>query len=144
MAQEEVVRALEALIANGGIMTSRALQAHPETSGLSVTQYRLYVYIVTSEGLRVGDLARRMGAKPQTTTRLVQRLEARGLVTTERSERDRRLVIVRATPTGRDLWSDIVRRRRSAIQQALGDRDFTAEDTALLETLVDRFARAVS
>jgi DNA-binding MarR family transcriptional regulator len=144
MAREGIVRALEALVIHGGAMTSRALQAHPETSGLSVTQYRLFVHVVTGDGLAVGDLARRIGARPQTTTRLIQRLETRGLVATERGERDRRQVIVRATQTGHDLWSDIGTRRRDEIRRALGGRDFTAEDGALIEALVDHFARAVS
>jgi DNA-binding MarR family transcriptional regulator len=144
MAGDEIVRALEALVIHGGTMTSRALQAHPETSGLSVTQYRLFVHVVTGDGLRVGELARRIGARPQTTTRLVQRLEARGLIATKRGSEDRRLVLVRATPTGHDLWADIGVRRRREIREAIGDLELSAEDVALLDALVERFSRAVS
>lgn len=144
MVREQTIRTLEALVVHGGTMTSRALQAHPETSGLSVTQYRLFVHVVTSDGLRVGELARRIGARPQTTTRLVQRLESRGLVLTERGDADRRVVLVRATRHGLDLWSDIGERRRSQIAAALDGMSMSPADAALIDVIMERFARAVS
>ena len=125
-------------------MTSRALQAHPETSGLSVTQYRLFVHVVTSDGIRVGDLARRIGARSQTTTRLVQRLEVRGLVRTARGEVDRREVIVRAAPLGVDLWADIGERRRAQIRAALADFTLDDETVDAVELIAERFARDVT
>ncbi len=144
MDPDRTVRALEALVIHGGAMTARALQAHPETSGFSVTQYRLYVHVVTADGLRVGDLARRIGARPQTTTRLIQRLVSRGLVTTERSQQDRRVVLVRATLRGIDLWTAISQRRRDQIRDALGDLQADENAASLLQEIVVRFARAVT
>ena len=144
MNKERAIAALERLVILGGSMTSHALQAHPATSGLSVTQYRLFVHVVTSNGIRVGELARRIGARSQTTTRLVQRLEARGLVQTARGEVDRREVIVRATPLGMDLWADIGERRRAQIREALADVTLDDETVHAIEVIAEQFSRAVS
>ena len=144
MNRERAIAALERLVILGGSMTSRALQAHPETSGLSVTQYRLFVHVVTSNGVRVGELARRIGARSQTTTRLVQRLEVRGLVRTARGELDRREVIVHAAPLGVDLWTDIGERRRAQIRDALADFTLDDETVDAIELMAERFSRDVS
>ncbi len=144
MARERTIAALERLVIHGGSMTSRALRTHPETSGLSVVQYRLFVLVVTHDGVRVGELARLLGEGPQQTSRLVRRLEARGLVGTARGDADRRQVIVRATAAGAGLWADIGTWRRRQIRDALADITLDDEAVASLEDLADRFARAVS
>ena len=144
MARERTVAALERLVIHGGSMTSRALRAHPETSGLSVVQYRLFVIVVTRDGVRVGQLAKLLGEGPQQTSRLVRRLEDRGLVGTARGAADRREVIVRATAAGAELWSDIGEWRRRQIREALADITLDDEAVASLEDLASRLARAVS
>lgn len=143
MTRERTIAALERLVNLGGSMTTRALQAHPETSGLSVTQYRLFVHVASSDGIRVGELARRIGGRSQTTSRLIQRLESRGLVSSARGELDRREVIVRATPRGADLWADIGVRRRAQIRGALAGLTLADDAVDAIELLAERFARAV-
>lgn len=144
MAREQTVEALEQLVIYGGSMTSQALRTHPETSGLSVVQYRLFVLLVTHEGARVGELARLLGETPQHTSRLLRRLEGRGLVRTTRSEVDRREVNVWATSTATRLWSDIGEWRRGMIRKALEDVRFDDEVVASLVVIAGRFAREVS
>ena len=142
MAPERTILALERLVLHGGTLTSRVLQSHPETSGLSVSQYRLFVLVTTGDNLHVGELARRLGASSQTTTRLVQRLEARGLVTSARGTADRRMVIVRPTPRAVELWRVISDQRRASFRDALAGLTIDDESLAALEQLADGFARA--
>lgn len=144
MARERTIAALEHLVIHGGSMTSRALRTHPETSGLSVVQYRLFVLVATRNGARVGELARLLGEAPQHASRLIRRLEARGLVRTARGETDRREVYVWATEVGARLWSDIGTWRRSQIRDALADITLDDDVVAILETLAERFARQVA
>ena len=144
MARERTIAALEQLVIHGGSMTSRALQLHPETSGLSVSQYRLFVLVVSNDGVRVGGLARWLGLSSQQTSRLVRRLESRGLLATTRGDSDRRVVIVRATTVGTGLWNDIGKLRRDQIRQALAGLNLDDTTVANLEVLADRFMRAVS
>ena len=84
------------------------------------------------------------GEGPQQTSRLVRRLENRGLVGTARGDADRREVIVRATAAGASLWSDIGEWRRGQIREARADIVLDDDAVASLEDLADRFARAVS
>lgn len=55
----------------------------------------------------IGDLAERLQLKPNSTDELVRRVEARGLVTTERGTDDRRQVIVRLTPDGEEALREL-------------------------------------
>jgi DNA-binding MarR family transcriptional regulator len=144
MARARTIAVLELLVIHGGSMTSRGLRTHPETSGLSVIQYRLFVLVVTHDGLRVGELARLLGESPQQTSRLLRRLQDRGLVTTVRGVVDRREVNVWATELATSLWSDIGESRRSQIREALADLTIDDDTVSTLEILADRFARAVS
>jgi DNA-binding MarR family transcriptional regulator len=52
------------------------------------------------EGLACQEVAERMIARDPDITRLLDRLEARGLVTRTRDQKDRRVVTVRITPEG--------------------------------------------
>ncbi len=89
--------------------------------------------------LTATELARRVHLSPSTVVRILDRLEARGLVRRERSSEDRRRVMVSATPGGRELALLAPDSERHPVRQALldlppGDR---AELVRLLETLGD-------
>jgi DNA-binding MarR family transcriptional regulator len=56
------------------------------------------------EGLRMGDLSRRMMVTSGNVTGITDQLEAEGLVTREYSPEDRRSFIVRMTPCGRRVF----------------------------------------
>ena len=55
------------------------------------------------DGLPSGEVAARMVTREPDITRLLDRMEARGLVARERSPSDRRVVTARITPAGRAL-----------------------------------------
>ena len=56
-------------------------------------------------GLPSQDIGKRMITRVPDVTRLLERLEQKGLVTRTRSEADRRVVLTRLTPDGRKLLS---------------------------------------
>lgn len=56
------------------------------------------------EGLRMGDLSRRMMVTSGNVTGITDQLEAEGLVAREYSPEDRRSFIVRMTPSGRRVF----------------------------------------
>ncbi|WP_152049595.1 MarR family winged helix-turn-helix transcriptional regulator [Tautonia marina] len=70
--------------------------------GLSPAQYNILRILrgEGGEGLPSLEIAGRMITSVPDITRLVDRLEAAGLVVRDRSERDRRVVRVRVTPEG--------------------------------------------
>ena len=62
----------------------------------------------------------RIGSAVPTTSRLVRRLERRGLVVAERDDADRRATLVRLTPAGMRIRADLVECRRELVRAALG------------------------
>jgi DNA-binding MarR family transcriptional regulator len=77
--------------------------------GVSASQYNVLRILrgVHPEGHPRGEIARRMVERAPDVTRLIDRLEKRGWVERDRSERDRRLSISRITPSGLELLERI-------------------------------------
>jgi DNA-binding MarR family transcriptional regulator len=76
---------------------------------LTPTQYNVLRILrgAGSEGAACGQISERMVTKDSDITRLVERLDARGLVTRERDETDRRYITVRITPDGLSLLATL-------------------------------------
>ena len=71
---------------------------------LSTTQYNvLRILRGSREGLTCGEIASRMITRDPDVTRLLDRMEKRGLISRSRESRDRRLVLARITPEGLKL-----------------------------------------
>lgn len=71
--------------------------------GLTYPQYLVMLVLWDGDGRTVSDLGARLYLDSATLTPLLKRLQAMGLVTRTRAERDERRVLVRLTPAGRDL-----------------------------------------
>ncbi len=126
-----------------GTITTRALaEVHPEVRALTISQYRVLALVANSpEGVRIVELARRSSSRPQTATKIVQRLEAKGLVWYERGAQadDRRAVVVRLTDAGSRTWAEISTRRRELLEAALQGVELPAETDAVLEAIAAAF-----
>jgi DNA-binding MarR family transcriptional regulator len=71
---------------------------------LSLTQYNvLRILRGAPEGLPCGEIASRMITRDPDVTRLLDRMEKRGLISRSRESRDRRLVLARIAPEGLKL-----------------------------------------
>ncbi|MGH9498062.1 MAG: MarR family winged helix-turn-helix transcriptional regulator [Terriglobales bacterium] len=80
---------------------SRGLVRILKAEDLSATQYNvLRILRGSPEGLACGEVACRMITRDPDVTRLLDRLEKRGLVARCRETKDRRTVMVRITPEG--------------------------------------------
>ena len=85
-------------------MLSRGLIAVLKTADLSSTQYNvLRILRGAPEGLPCGEVANRMITRDPDITRLLDRLEKRGLISRSREIKDRRTVTARITPAGLKL-----------------------------------------
>jgi DNA-binding MarR family transcriptional regulator len=90
------------------IRTSDLLARGPaqvlKTEDLSATQYNvLRILRGSPDGLPCGEIASRMITRDPDITRLLDRLEKRGLIARCRETKDRRMVMVRITPDGLKL-----------------------------------------
>lgn len=82
-------------------MLSRGLMLVIKTEDLSSTQYNvLRILRGAAEGLPCGEIASRMITRDPDITRLLDRMEKRGLISRCRETKDRRMVMARITPEG--------------------------------------------
>jgi DNA-binding MarR family transcriptional regulator len=89
-------------------MLSRGLFEVLKSKDLSATQYNvLRILRGAPEGLACGEIASRMITRDPDITRLLDRLEKRGLIARWREIEDRRMVMARITPQGAKLLSQL-------------------------------------
>lgn len=114
----DIIESLELLVFEAIGMTAVALSL-VSTGELTLAQWRALVVLGRGDGLRVGEIAQAVGMSLPSTSRLIQRLERRGLVTTERDQSDRRATLVRLTESGKEVREAVVKRRREMMEAAL-------------------------
>jgi DNA-binding MarR family transcriptional regulator len=108
------------------LRTADALERHEadwlKAWRLTPTQYNaLRILRGAGEGgATCGEIGQRMLTKDPDVTRLIDRLETRGLISRVRSEADRRVVLTRITPAGLDLLAEIDAPARSWSKELLG------------------------
>src|SRR5438046_888539 len=91
------------------------------TAGLHPGQYRFLLLLKgLPEGMEptISNLAERLGLRHHSTVELVDRMEKRGLIYRERSERHRSFVFVRITPKGESILRRVVASRKVDLKKA--------------------------
>jgi DNA-binding MarR family transcriptional regulator len=78
------------------------------------------VVLVSREGLRPIDLADALDVSPSTATRMCDRLVRKELVERVHSDSDRREVVLRLSPDGRALVSEVTSQRRRDLRRVVG------------------------
>jgi DNA-binding MarR family transcriptional regulator len=92
-----------------------------KTEDLSATQYNvLRILRGASEGLTCGEIASRMITRDPDVTRLLDRLEKRGLISRSRDAGDRRAVMARITPAGLKVLARLDEPVQAAHRKQLG------------------------
>jgi DNA-binding MarR family transcriptional regulator len=110
----------------GSILASRRLHAslHPELgTSLTPSKLRALELLAEHDGLRVGELADRVGVDDTTATRLVDRLEQLGLAERHSEESDRRAILVGLTAEGRELVAGVSAQRQQFFADVLATLD---------------------
>ena len=102
-------------------LLSRGLIPVLKAEGLSPTQYNvLRILRGSPEGLPCGEIASRMITRDPDITRLLDRLEKRGLIARCRETKDRRTVLTRITPDGLKLLASLDDPVREGHRRQLG------------------------
>ena len=100
---------------------SRGLVKVLKTEDVSGTQYNvLRILRGSPEGLPCGEIASRMITRDPDITRLLDRLEKRGLISRCRETKDRRMVMARITPEGLKLLARLDEPVQTAHRKQLG------------------------
>lgn len=104
--------------------------------GITSTQGSILFMLGSGRCLAAADLAREYGIDASAVTRLIDRLESRGLLSRVRSEEDRRVVRLKLTEKGTALAA-----RMPAIYNRVLDRlltGFTLEEVGFLKSMLRR------
>lgn len=112
------------------VLSEQSRNVEHETS-LSGTQLWVVKLLEETSPMKVSDLARSTYLHPATMVGLLDRLEAKGLVRRTRSDKDRRVVHIDLTDSGRDL----VKNSPEVVQSLL---------VKGLETLADQKLKKIS
>jgi len=100
---------------------SRALVPILKVEELSMTQYNvLRILRGAPDGLPCGEIANRMITRDPDITRLLDRLEKRGLISRSRETQDRRMVLTRIVPEGLKLLEKLDKPVENGHRQQLG------------------------
>jgi DNA-binding MarR family transcriptional regulator len=80
-----------------------------KVADLTLAQYNVLRILrgAAPEGATCGQISERMVTKDSDITRLLERLDARGLITRARDGQDRRFITVRITPEGLSLLASL-------------------------------------
>lgn len=128
----------------GTILASRRLHAslHPELgTKLTPSKLRALELLAQHDGLRVGELADRVGVDDTTATRLVDRLEDLGLAERSSEEGDRRAILVGLTGEGRELVAGVSAQRQQFFADVLASLD--PDERVQLVRLTEKAALAL-
>lgn len=140
MARDEIVDWLAGIVFGGVAITTTALARAPDGQELTFTQWRAILFVGdTAEGCRVGEVAAMLGAALPATSRLLRRLERRGLLTLERDEHDRRATRARLTDDGTSLRAAVLDYRKAEIAAIVEEVDPPASANRVLRDLAHRF-----
>ncbi|HYW32334.1 MAG TPA: MarR family transcriptional regulator [Gemmatimonas sp.] len=115
------VRALRATAAHLERTLARALEPH----GLTTAQFAALQVLNDAKEQSLGctEVGKRLAGPAPDVTRLLDRLEAGGLVARDRNQEDRRLVHTRITPDGERLLHQAAPSYQEAESRALGELD---------------------
>lgn len=139
MARKEIVDWLEGIVFGGVAITTEAL-IYATREELTFTQWRAILFVgEDAEGCRVGEVGGLLHASLPTTSRLLRRLERRGLLTLERDEQDRRATRARLTPAGIEMRSSVLTYRRNELAAIADEVKPPASANRVLRTLAARF-----
>ena len=117
-----VVAAVERVILGGVAITARALDG--EADDLTFPQWRVLMILGEQEAdSHVAGVGDRVGVSAPSASRLLRRLEDRGLIELQRDLQDRRFMRVHLTLAGRAVRDRVLDRRRVLIQEALDAAD---------------------
>jgi DNA-binding MarR family transcriptional regulator len=130
---EQLGRSFKAAMA--AVRRLRGRESHRQDE-LSDAQYGLLFSLRNRADLPSNELAVAADLSPASTTEMLDGLAAAGLVTRERSQRDRRVVLTSLTDRGRDLVEERRARYEPLWRGALAE--FSERDLVVAATVLDR------
>ncbi|AOJ10424.1 MarR family winged helix-turn-helix transcriptional regulator [Burkholderia mayonis] len=118
------------------LMTNMVTQRTQTELGITGTQATMLFMLAVGKCSTAAELAREYGIDASAITRLLDRVEKRGLLQRVRSSEDRRVVRLELTDEGRELTRRMPAIFRSVLDQVLDG--FTPEEVGFLKSMLRR------
>lgn len=99
---------LPALLAQASQLISREFHHIVSRQGMNVSEWRVLASLAGAEPMSIGELARISVTKQPTLTRILDRMEPRGLVRRVAHASDRRITLIEITPAGSDQVAGLI------------------------------------
>jgi DNA-binding MarR family transcriptional regulator len=109
----------DAVLTASRVLVAVAARSLAEEEAISLPQYRALVVLASRGQQRPVDLALALNVDPSTITRMCDRLEGKLLITRQRDEDDRRIVVLDLSVGGQRLVDRVTNRRRDEIEKIL-------------------------
>lgn len=122
------------LLARASALVSGQFHERLRPHGLDVAEWRILATLSDGDGVLVGELAASVLFQQPTLTKMIDRMEAVGLVARRRSDSDRRKVRVFITAVGRRKVRGVVSAAKAHEAEVLGR--YTAEESEALKTVL--------
>ncbi len=129
-------------IHSAAIHLLRKLRREDAASGLNAPRLSALSVAVFAGPLTLGELAAAEQVRPPTMTRIVDALQAQGLIARGKSASDGRIVRIAATPAGRKLLLAGRRRRVGALSRQVAA--LSAKQRAVLSNGIEVLKKVVS
>lgn len=113
---------------------SRSMDAYAAQYRLTGTQMSIIDFLGKSQDRTQRDIEMEFDIRPSTTTKILQRMEASGLVAAKRDPRDGRQRIIAPTAKARDLQKAVrayIDNQQKAMERQFNHRDLAAFDRVL-------------
>jgi DNA-binding MarR family transcriptional regulator len=122
---------------------TRAIDLHSrqliEQIGLTGPQVLCLRLLVQHQTMMPTELAKEMSLSPATITGIIDRLEARGLLSRDRSQEDRRTVKLAVTPAGREAIKSVPSVLQECFAQRL--RELPPENQRAIHLVLEQIVR---
>lgn len=110
--------------------------------GITTPQFMALQILFNNGNLTIGELSQKMSLACSTITDLIDRMEKAHLVVREKSNKDKRVVIVSILPKGKDVLDKALDRRRAFIKAKL--RDMSIEDIEKLNIYLENLHNEIA
>lgn len=121
---------------------ARAVGTRVSEYGLTTPQFGVLEALHHLGSLSLGDLADKLLVTGGNITYVMDRLEERGLVERDRSTEDRRVVLARLTPEGRELVAEVFPDHAAYVRELVGELE--GEETEELRRLLKKLGKSVA
>ncbi len=124
------------LVKHAQLALNRTIDKKMAKMDLTAMQWAPLLLLIHGKARTAAELSRCTGVETSTMTRMLDRLESKGLISRNRCEKDRRIIYIELTNTGKEFATKVPYVIAESFNYHL--RGFTKEEVDILKSLLRR------